>query len=207
MKIDAITVGPYAVNCYLLRNKKNETLVFDPGQDAAMICDYIAAQHLTIVGYIMTHGHADHICALYDVCQKYPAPLYMHPQDITWAFSTLNQILPYYPTPKQPDTEMIELQDKQIIPFGDTELTVLHTPGHSPGSVCLYHEKDELLISGDTLFKESVGRTDLPGGHSQQLAASIKQLALLPEQTRVYPGHGASSTIGYEKKYNYFLNN
>jgi len=205
MKITSLTVGPYEVNCYLLENENKEAFVIDPGQDAAAICDYIARENLKIVGYVMTHGHADHICALFDVCKKYPAPLYMHPQDLVWAFSIVNQIPPFYPQPKQPDTEVIKLQDKQIIPFGDQELSVLYTPGHSPGSVCLYAEKDQLLISGDTLFKESAGRTDLPGGDSRQLAASLKKLALLPDPTNVYPGHGASSTIGHEKKYNFFL--
>ncbi|NCC52335.1 MAG: MBL fold metallo-hydrolase [Spartobacteria bacterium] len=205
MKIETIIVGPFGVNCLVLGNDRQNALVIDPGDDGPMICDVLREKQLMVAAYVLTHGHCDHICGLYDCYQAFPAPVYMHPMDARWAFSSTNQLPPYYAPARKPATEILLREDGESIAFDSAELKVIHTPGHSPGGICLYLEEERLLISGDTLFRGSVGRTDLPGGDPRQLAASLKRLKALPDQTTIYPGHGAHTTMAYEKKHNFFM--
>ncbi len=158
------------------------------------------------MAYLLTHGHMDHISALSDLSQKYPAPIRMHPKDAAWAFSPANQMPPYYHTPKFPQqgilADLIESAENHA---AGLSYKVLETPGHSPGSVCLYFPDHEILIAGDTLFAGSAGRTDLPGGDARQLQESLQRLVTLPDSVTIYPGHGPLSTIGCEKKNNPYL--
>lgn len=206
MNIETIPVGPFQVNCNIIWGDEKEAIVIDPGYDNAVIADFLKNNHLSVAVYILTHGHADHVHDLCLIQEQYPAPIMMHEADADWAFGPSNTIAPYYGVPGEP--EKIDRLLKGNAVYTDAGLTyqVICTPGHSPGGVCIYFEKEGKLFAGDTLFRESVGRTDLPGGDARTLTESLKKLVVLPEETEVYCGHGPNTTIGYEKDHNFFMN-
>lgn len=205
MNILAISTGAFEEICYLVW-KTNQAIVFDPGDDAQRILQALKKHHLEVVAYVCTHAHADHINALAEMHQQRPAPIAIHSNDLKWAFDAVNQIEPYYPIPKQPKIDRyLLLETAEQWTFGDLTCQCIQTPGHTPGSCCLLFPEGDLLISGDTLFKGSCGRTDLPGGDARQLKDSLRILSELPLQTKVYPGHGPDSTIGIEKETNFFM--
>ena len=205
MKIEVITVGPYQVNCSIVWREGNQALVIDPGYDAPLIQSCLDANGLTVSAYLLTHGHADHISALADLHAVRPAPVYMHAGDERWAFGPSNQLPPYYPVPKKPDVEILHPEVSNVLKIEDLSFQTLETPGHTPGGVCYWFEEENLCVTGDTLFKGSCGRTDLPGGDARTLSASLKKLALLPPETRIIAGHGEETTIAHELKTNFFL--
>jgi hydroxyacylglutathione hydrolase len=205
MHIETIVVGEFQVNCYLLWNDSNNVIVIDPGGDAGIIIDYIAKRKLSVVAYLLTHGHMDHISALAEVHDAYPAPIGLHGADLKWAFDKQNQMPPFYGIPRKPSEIARTLEDGQEWKDAGLAYRVILTPGHTPGSVCFHFEQGGVLLTGDTLFAGSVGRTDLPGGNSRVLAASLKKLAALPGKTVIYPGHGPSSSMAAEKETNYFM--
>ncbi|MFA5689988.1 MAG: MBL fold metallo-hydrolase [Kiritimatiellales bacterium] len=205
MKIDTLIVGPFEENCYLIHGTENRALIVDPGYDAGRILNELRRKNLTADAYLLTHGHADHLAALHDVCTAQPAPVYLHSADGAWAFGHANQIPPYYPVPQKPAVQFIHPGAGAKFSGAGHEFTVFETPGHTPGCICFYFEKEHIICTGDTLFKGSCGRTDLPGGDSRALTQSLKTLAALPPETAVYPGHGDSTTIGYEKRTNFFM--
>ena len=198
MNIQILSVGPFEVNCGIVWNDAKQALVIDRGHDADDIESVLRENGLTVAAYLLTHGHADHICALADLYETRPAPVYLHPADQRWAFGTQNQILPYYPVPEKPDTEILS-------PVNVPQCHCLETPGHTPGGVCYYFEEEKVIFTGDTLFKGTCGRTDLPGGDGRVLAKSLKKLAALPDDVTVHAGHNESTTIGYEKQTNFFM--
>ena len=199
-----VTVGCFEVNCFIVHTEQ-QALVIDPGDDAARISDYLEQHNLKVTAYLLTHGHADHLSALAACHQSRPAPIFMHQADAAWAFSAQNSIPPYYPQPIKPATPMSPLQEGQTLTVDAFTIRVLHTPGHTPGGVCFLFENQNTLISGDTLFRGSVGRTDLPGGDSRILSNSLKKLAQLPDPTQVLPGHGETTTIAQEKRSNIYI--
>ncbi len=205
MKEETIPLGMFEANCVILYDESRHAIVADPGGDASVLLAALKRLNLKPVVGLLTHGHMDHVSALADFCDAYPCPIYMHPSDAVWAFTKANQMLPYYDTPRKPDVPLLPVSDNQRIATELGEIQVLHTPGHSPGSVCYFLEEQGLLISGDTLFKGSVGRTDLPGGDSAELARSIKRLKTMPDSTRIIPGHGPDTNMEREKSANYFL--
>jgi glyoxylase-like metal-dependent hydrolase (beta-lactamase superfamily II) len=161
---------------------------------------------VSVTCIINTHGHFDHVGANKALKQLLGVPLYIHQAD-EMLLSRVSQVAAMYGMAGEnspaPDGY---LTDGQLISFGDCSICVIHTPGHTPGGCCLYSESEQKLISGDTLFADGVGRTDLPGGSHQQLVDSIRnKLFVLPDQVRVYPGHGPSTTIGHEKQNNPYL--
>ena len=159
-----------------------------------------------MVAYVCTHGHADHINALAELHAQHPAPVLMHSADWKWAFDSINQIEPYYPVPKTPEAGSFQaLESSKEWTFADLHFQCLETPGHTPGSCCLLFPEGDILISGDTLFKGSCGRTDLPGGDPRMLRESLNKLKQLPVRIHVYPGHGADTTIGIERATNFFM--
>lgn len=207
MHIEPIVVGAFEVNCFLAWAEGGaQALVIDPGDDAGLILEALGGHKLSVAGYLVTHGHADHISALAEVQRRHPAPVHISRADAAWAFRPSNQIPPFYSSPQQP-VNMVLLEDGQQIAAGGLSCVVIATPGHSPGGVCFYFQKEQILFAGDTLFQNSVGRTDIPGGDPRVLGASLKKLAALPEATQVFPGHGASTSIGQEKAANFFLRN
>jgi len=206
MIIEVLPVGPLQVNCVILGcSTTRKAAVIDPGDDFDSIVAILKKHQLQVEIILNTHGHFDHIGANAALKKSSGAPIYIHPEDKKLLQLASAQGALYGLTvPNSPPADH-ELDDGQKVQFGEQEFTVLHTPGHSPGGVCFYTEG--LLISGDTLFAGSVGRTDLPGGSHQQLLDSIRtKLAGLPAPTRVIPGHGPDTSMGQELRYNPFLN-
>ena len=184
-----LTVGPYQANCYILGCKKTKVgLVIDPGDEVSRILTEISQLDLSIEHILITHGHIDHIGGAQELKGAIHASLYIHPLDA-----------PGMNFP--PDSTLF---DGQTIPLGAFRISVIHTPGHSPGSVCFY--APGALFTGDTLFAGSVGRTDFPGGsHNKLIQGVVSKLFPLGDHIRVYPGHGPRSTIGKERLYNPFF--
>ncbi len=205
MNIETIVVGEFQVNCFLLWGAERRAIVVDPGSDADAIVERLATNRLEVAAYAMTHGHVDHLSALAELHRLHPAPIGMHPADTAWAFSEANSMPPWYDMPRRPASIAREFEDGQDWTDGDLNYRIITTPGHTPGGVCLFFKGENVLLSGDTLFAGSVGRTDLPGGHSRTLSASLKRLAALPDEVRVYPGHGPHTTIAHEKRTNFFM--
>lgn len=201
MNVKTIVVGAFEVNCYIVWDSKKSAYIIDPGGDWKKIADFIARNNLRLEKCLLTHGHCDHVLDAAPIAEHFGVPIAIHKNDLSWAFSSENQIPPYYGKPERP--EKIDILDESSDPI--FSIKWVHTPGHTPGSVCYYFEEHKLLFSGDTLFRGSVGRTDLPGGNSRLLAKSLKSLSKLPDDTNVFPGHGPQTTIGIEKTNNYFM--
>lgn len=210
MEIQHFTFNPFQENTYLLINEKKECIIIDPGcyfeEERKHLLTYIEKEGLKVTRLLNTHCHIDHIFGNRLVVKTYGVGLEMHPQDKI-VLDRSPEIGKMYNIPFEPSPEPVRfLEDGEKILFGDDELEVLLTPGHSPGSVCFYAAGQQFLIGGDVLFFQSIGRTDLPGGSHQTLINSIqKKLFVLPDEVKVYPGHGQSTTIGYEKQHNPFL--
>lgn len=206
MHIETITTGAFQENCYIVWCSQRQALIIDPGDEADRIMETLTANRLQIQAYVCTHGHTDHINALAALHDMNPAPIVMHSADLEWAFEAYNELAPYYAAPRRPpDAEILQLDHKQDWVFGALAFQCLHTPGHSPGSCCLLFPESAILIAGDTLFKGSCGRTDLPGGDPRQLRNSLNRLKQLPDEVRVFPGHGPETTIGIERRTNFYM--
>ena len=205
MNIECLTVGPFQANCYVVWGPERHALVIDPGADAATILAFLDTHRMDVTGYLLTHGHMDHISALAEVSDKHPAPYAIHALDLKWAFGPLNQSPPYYSVSRQPVEPFRTLADGQTWTDGGLTYAVIGTPGHSPGSVCFHFSTDRVLFSGDTLFQGTVGRTDLPGGDGRVLTQSLHKLAQLPPETRILPGHGPQTQLAEEFRINPFL--
>ena len=204
MILKNLVVGPLAANCYIVGSESSkEGMIIDPGDEAEVILRKVKDLGLEIRSIVLTHGHIDHIGALKEVKEATGAEVAIHTDEAKslqgQSSSTLLGLA--YPTPLPPDRL---LQDGDSLDIGDLHFLVLHTPGHSPGGICLSGEG--VVFSGDTLFNCGIGRTDLPGGNSSQLMNSIHtKLMTLPDNTIVYPGHGPETTIGTERRGNPFL--
>ncbi len=206
MNIQNIVVGAFEVNCFIITSDSGYALIIDPGSEAVNIDQIISSKKLMVSGYLLTHGHMDHISGLSELHAKHPAPVYIHQADLKWAFTAENAMPPFYPAPDKPtQMQTIDIEDGQVHSVNDLEFKIITTPGHTPGGVCYYFVKQSILFSGDTLFSGSVGRTDINGGNTNILAKSLKKLVALPEDTVVYAGHGPATTISKEKRTNYFL--
>ena len=211
MNRETIEVGAFGANCVVLWEIPSEAVVVDPGAEPGAIEALLARHGLSVAAYWLTHGHIDHISALRELLASRPAPVVIHADDAEWAFSGANRFPPYIRVPARPESLVAWTPPRTNALSGTLaagnfiEARVLHTPGHSPGSVCYYFEKDRLLLSGDTLFLNSVGRTDLPGGDSAALMQSLARIARLPDDTAVVPGHGPATTIGDERRSNPFF--
>lgn len=206
MHVEKLTVGLAASNCYILMNEETgQALVIDPGDEAEVILAALARLKATVVAYPVTHGHVDHVSALAAVHRAHPAPIALHPEDQSWAFSPRNQMQPYYGPPEPPGRIERDLADVQEWTDAGFRYQVIHTPGHSPGGVCFLFPDHNLLVSGDTLFQGSIGRTDLPGGDLCVLQQSLARLLELPDSLRVLPGHGPDTTLAAERRSNPFL--
>lgn len=207
MIIETIVVGALGVNCLVLGDTETkEGVVVDPGADAEVILATVKKHGLTIKYVINTHGHFDHVGGNRMLLEKTGARLLIHEADVPY-LGKVAQVAQMYglhgensPPPDQ------FLVDGMRVGFGNETIEVLHTPGHTPGGCSLYLRTAGEVITGDTLFAESVGRTDLPGGSHETLIRSIREkLLVLPDQTVVHPGHGPDSSIGHERRHNEYL--
>jgi glyoxylase-like metal-dependent hydrolase (beta-lactamase superfamily II) len=198
--LTALTLGPFETNCWIVADGRGGCLVVDPGDEVERIRDHLEDRRLVVLAYVLTHGHVDHVSALAELVRERPAPIAMHPADATWAFTPANSFPPLIMAPADPGPIARELIEGGAWVDGGLAYTVLATPGHTPGSVCLYFERDALLITGDTLFAGGMGRTDLPGGNSRAMVASLARLGRLDPEITIFPGHGPTSTIGRERE-------
>lgn len=204
MILARLAVGPLAANCYIVGSEvTKEGMIIDPGDEAGKILSKVKDLQLDIKFIVLTHGHIDHIGAVKEVCGATGAEIYVHTDDAQslkgWRMSSM--LGSFYPAPPPPDRL---LKGGDNINIGDLHFLVLHTPGHTPGGICLLGQG--VVFTGDTLFNYGIGRTDLLGGSQHQLLTSLHtKLMVLPDNTIVYPGHGPESTIGAERRGNPFL--
>ncbi|WP_243276933.1 MBL fold metallo-hydrolase [Desulfallas sp. Bu1-1] len=205
MIFEGFGVGPMDSNCYIIGCEKTRTAaVVDPGAEGGRILRRLESLGLTCKYIIITHGHIDHIGALKEVQQATGAEVLIHKDDAGMLTSPAQNLSLFMGSMLKFKEADRLLEDGDKIQVGDITLEVIHTPGHTPGGICLKVGQD--LITGDTLFAGSVGRSDFPGGNHNVMINSIKtKLLVFPDSTRIYPGHGPSSTIGAEKRHNPFL--
>ena len=208
MLIETIVVGPLGVNCFILCDKQsNEGVVVDPGADCGQIIAAIARFGIKVKYIINTHGHFDHVGCNKALQEHTAAELLIHEKDLLLLSHASRSGLKYGIKVEDSPTPSGYLTDGMRLDFGRRSIEVLHTPGHTEGGCSLLLRNEQLVITGDTLFADSVGRTDLPGGSHQELIASIKtKLMPLPDETVVWPGHGPSTTIGRERRSNPYIN-
>ena len=186
MQIRAVKVGELRTNCYLVFNEPdNEALVIDPGSDLDLIVNKVDG--LKIKAIVLTHGHFDHVTDAFKLKEMTGAPVMIHEFDEPIMVLSTHHIADRH------------LHDGDTITVDSMNFKVIHTPGHSPGGICLYNEEEKVLFSGDTLFLANYGRTDLPGSSQSEMEKSLSSLFKLPPETEVYPGHGKPTTIGEER--------
>ncbi|MNN42252.1 putative metallo-hydrolase [compost metagenome] len=210
LQIKTFTFNPYQENTYLLYNEEGNALIIDPGmygeKEQVEFLTFVDLHNLTPQLLLNTHCHIDHVLGNYFIHEKFD----LLPQFHEGELSTLIAVQNYAPQMGfrydiSPIGEVF-LKDGDKIQIDNDELEVILAPGHSPAHICFYSASQKFLIGGDVLFRNSIGRTDLPGGNHQQLLDNIKQrLYTLPDDTIVYPGHGPSTTIGFEKNSNPFI--
>ena len=206
MILRTLVVGPLQENVYIIGNEgSSDCMIVDPGDDAKSILSEVKSVGLVVDKVVITHGHIDHIGAIADIMDVYTAEYAMHAADLAIIDSALNKSMrTMFPTFRQPPQPNKLLEHGDILKIGGLDFEVLSTPGHSPGSICLYG--NGVVFTGDTLFQGSIGRYDLPSGDGCQLMSSIfDEIVVLPPDTIVLPGHGPSSTIQNERTQNPFL--
>ena len=209
MQVDHLILGDFETNCYVLRadDKDKDCVIIDTGLQVNNLLKLLKEKELNPKAVILTHGHADHITGVAALREIYEnIKVFIHTLDadmLTRASSNLSMLSgQFFKT--TPADELLE--DGDIIEQAGLTLEVIHTPGHTKGGICLYLRDENVLFSGDTLFADSVGRTDLPGGNMGQLIEAIhEKLCTLPDKTKVYPGHGPETTIEREKAHNQYL--
>jgi glyoxylase-like metal-dependent hydrolase (beta-lactamase superfamily II) len=206
MIIESREAGPFGVNWYLVAcEKERKAVVIDPGADVELIFEIIQSKDLHLKYILNTHGHVDHMAGVKQLQQMTGTPFYLHPGDRIFLDELVNKAAMFGLETQGSPTLDGELNDGDEIQVGQLRLSVIHTPGHSPGGVAFLCE-DKLFV-GDTLFQGSIGRTDFPGGDYNTLINSIKEkLFPLGDDMIVYPGHGPQTTIAIEKVHNPFLN-
>lgn len=207
MIVKKFLAGPLGTNCYLLVNEiSKEALIVDPASCPERLKECVAKENIRIRAILLTHAHFDHIMGIDDVIGLYgEMPVYVHQEDMEMLENPALNLSGNYGMGYS-YRGGTAIRDGQILSLIGYEIKVIHTPGHTPGGVCYYVESEEVLISGDTLFQDSVGRTDFPGGSASELVRSIKEkLFVLPENTHVYPGHMGTTTIWHEKGHNPFV--
>jgi len=211
MKILQTVCNSYAVNSYLLIASDNTGVLIDPACKDEGECNrlqkMIQENNVSLRGIIATHTHADHVMGAKLVMDAYPEAAFLMHKEAEPLYEMLNDYSMIMGFKKRELAKITGyVTDNEVLQFSDIELQVLYTPGHAPGSICLYSPKDEVVFSGDVLFQSSIGRTDLPGGNYEVLKTSIfEKLFTLSPNTMVLPGHGDNTTIAFEKENNPFL--
>lgn len=212
LKIKRIVVNMLEVNCYIVSDDSKEALIIDDGaffpNEHQAIDHYLQFESLTLKHVICTHGHFDHTFGLSNLYNTYGLKPQLHAKDAELYINLPQQIQLMMGTTMQVDTAPLgnTLKEGDVITLGTHQFEVIETPGHTPGGICLYCAEENTLFSGDSLFEMSIGRTDFPGGNTEDLISSLKnKLLTLPDNTKVYTGHGNPTTIGHERQYNLFL--
>lgn len=210
MHIEVFTFNPFQENTYLVWGEGNRCVVVDPGnstpEEEFVLTEAIQERGLMPQAIWLTHAHADHVCGAAALVRRFQIPMVMHPADVK-----LLRDAPFFAglfgfrMEPAPDPGFF-MEEGHFMSLGESLWEVLHVPGHAPGHVVFIHHESRQVVAGDVLFRESIGRTDLPGGNFDLLVAGLKtKLLTLPEDYVVWPGHGPSTTIGHEKRYNPFL--
>lgn len=208
MILEGITVGPFQENCYIVGDESSgEGALVDPGDEAARIALAVEQTGLEIGSIILTHSHIDHVGAVADLAEEYSCPVLLH-AEAEEMLKTLPQQATMFGVKvgKVPEVDRY-IESGETLAVGGVRLRSLYTPGHAPGHLSFHVESEGLVLSGDAVFAGSIGRVDLPGGSMEVLMKSLREEILpLPDETRLYPGHGPATTVGEERANNPFLN-
>lgn len=210
IKVNKFVVNPLGENSFIVSDETGECVFIDPGfyyeEEHQEIKDFITENQLQPVKIVNTHCHFDHIWGVEFVRNEFKIPFLAHTEDNFWVEKATQQAEMFgfeMDTVAPADSFLVE---NEYVEFGNSRMKIIHVPGHSPGHVVFYSENDKILIAGDVLFYGSIGRTDLPGGDYQTLISNIKnKLFILPDDTKVYSGHGPETSLGFEKRTNPFL--
>lgn len=206
MKVERFVTGIISTNCYLVINEETkQAVVVDPAASPSYLMEHLKTEGLKVEAILLTHGHFDHIMGIDGFLEVFPVPVYAHKEEaLLLNDASSNASVSYGEAYTYSGAEYVE--DGQKLYLAGILFEVLYTPGHTIGGCCYYVAEVDVVFSGDTLFQAFIGRTDFPTGNSSQLVRSIREkLLVLPDETRVYPGHLDETTIGYEKKYNPYL--
>lgn len=194
-----MTVGPVQTNCYIVNKEGSSScIVIDPGEEAEKIAAYIGKKGLKNEGILLTHGHFDHITGISGLLSLVGGKVYAYEteRELMMDPRQNGSVMMGYELAMEPEHL---LRDGQVLNIAGMDFKVIHTPGHTKGSCCFYSEKDKILFSGDTIFMESVGRTDFPTGNARELMDSVRNKVLsLPPDVMIYPGHGPETDVAYE---------
>lgn len=206
MKVEKFVTGIISTNCYLAINEETkQAVVIDPAACPSYLMSHIKSEGLKVEAILLTHGHFDHIMGIDGFLSEFDVPVYVHEDDAdAMEDPVLNQSSTY--TSGYTFGKARYLRDRQTLELAGYTFQVIHTPGHTKGGCCYYVASEEVLFSGDTLFQNSVGRTDFANSSTSDLVHSVREkLFLLPDDTIVYPGHMGETKIGYEKKHNPYV--
>jgi len=213
MQFDSLVLGAYENNCYIVRkDNSSDCLIIDTGLDAAPLLEELADRKLNPLALVLTHGHGDHIAGVEALRNTYKQiKVYIHKADAEMLTSAAKNFSALVGEKIESRPADVLLENEGLTNFAGFKFNVIHTPGHTAGGICLYSPEDGIIFTGDTLFAGSVGRTDFAGADARkcmrQLIENIKsKLLTLPDQTKVFPGHGPATTIELEKKHNPYLN-
>ena len=204
MKLKILPIGNIGANCYVLTDEESgDTAVIDPGWLTEAL--KAAVDGVTVRYILLTHGHFDHICGVYDLHAYTGAPVAIHEADADCLFDARRSLADQSEYPFKPLHADILLHDGDVLQLGNKSIKVMHTPGHTQGGVCFICEADRMIFSGDTLFRSTVGRTDFEGGSMSQIIESIERLRNLDGDYDVYPGHNRQTTLEHERTRNIYM--
>lgn len=204
MEIRHLIVGMLQTNCYLV-SKDHRALIIDPGDDFKKIKLELEASGMTPVAVLLTHGHWDHFGAAEELKNAFNIDIYVHEDDRPWVEEPVKCTFKEFEWLSSFSAKPTRFFTSGKLKIDLFEFEVIHTPGHSKGSSCFYFPEEGVIFTGDTLFKNAIGRTDLPCSEPEKMASSLKKLKSLPEKTVVYPGHGPATTIEAEKFFNIYF--
>ena len=206
MRMARMTVGALATNCYIVSDETTgRAFIVDPGGDAKRIMDIVEELHLKVEAILLTHGHFDHMMAVDQLREKFGCKVYLSKEEEELIKDPQQNVSAMFGRPIATSADEF-VEDGQQLQIAGFQIEVLATPGLTKGGVCYYLKEQEIAFSGDTIFEGSVGRSDFPGGSASELIRSIKdKLCVLPDDTQLFPGHGDSTVVSYEKQYNPFL--
>lgn len=205
MRMTRMVVGAIATNCYIVSDENTKkAFIVDPGGDAERIKNKVAESGLTVEAILLTHGHFDHMMAVDELRDCYGAKVYLGEAEKELIANAQQNVSAMFGKPMTTTADVF-VKDGEILNIAGFSIQVIATPGHTKGGVCYYMKEQEAAFSGDTIFQCSVGRTDFPGGSQSELSRSIgEKLFVLPDDTQLFPGHGDSTVVSYERKYNPF---